>query len=71
MNVVAVLDVRSKGWVWRIVDVAGNELPSAGTDYPTMEEALRAGAAHRERLAGRRPPIVRQPIQGRRPRPRP
>ena len=66
MNVVAVFDSRGQTWSWRLVDEAGHAVFSSGTEYPSMAEALKAGAEHRERLAARRPPIVRRPIQGRR-----
>jgi len=62
MNVVAVLEGPRQAWVWRIVDDGGNELSSSGTDYTSMADALKAGAAHRDRLMADRPPIVRQPI---------
>jgi hypothetical protein len=55
--------------VWRIVDEAGNQLSSSGTDYGSMAEALKAGAEHRDRIAGRRPGILRQPTRRRRARP--
>jgi hypothetical protein len=71
MNVVAVFDSRGQTWSWRVVDDAGHAVSSSGTEYPSMAEALKAGAEHRDRLAARRPPIVRQPAQARRPRPRP
>jgi hypothetical protein len=69
MNVVAVFDGRHQAWEWRIMDEAGNPLTSSGTHYGSMAEALKAGAEHRDRIAGQRPGILRQPIRGRRARP--
>jgi hypothetical protein len=68
MNVVALFDAGRQAWFWRIVNDAGDEIANsgAGRHYPSLAEALRAGAAHREQLGAGRPPILRKPVRVRR-----
>jgi hypothetical protein len=67
MNMFAFSTSRTADWRWRIVDLQGETLEESSTRFPTMAEALAAGAEQLQFRRDRDRPLPAQVPWRRRP----
>ena len=60
MNMFAFSTSRTADWRWRIVDLQGETLEESSTRFPTMAEALAAGAEQLQLRRDRDRPLPAQ-----------